>query len=91
MTDVRQFLLTLSVLLLVLCLVGCISTHPAEGLDSVAPSEGVTKDTTEAVTQTEPVQEPTEPISEQVTENVSEQATEEETTYGELHFPESEN
>ena len=89
MTDVRKVLFALPTLLLALCLVSCISSYPVEGLDSDTQSERVTNTATQSVTDT--VQEVTEPISEQVTENVSEQATEEETTYGELHFPESEN
>lgn len=77
--------------MLVLCLVACVPTLPAGGEDSTAKTENVTNSQTENVTETEKsTAEPaTDPVSEQTTEPVTEITTEEETTYGELHFPES--
>lgn len=91
MTDVQKILLPLLVLVFVLCLVSCVPTPPAGGEDSTAKTEDATNSPTENVTETEnPTAESTsDQVSEQITEPVTETTAEEETTYGELHFPES--
>ena len=83
MTDLRKVLLTLSAFVLTLYLVGCISvaTPPNGEIDSTAQ--------TEINAETAPDVQTTEPASEQTTDPFTEIPTEEETTFGELHFPES--
>ena len=86
MTDVRYALLTLSVLLLTLCMFGCISSPPVQGEDTTA----------QAQTQTEPVQSSTDTVADSESDpadqpdesDTTADTTEEQTTYGELHFPE---
>ena len=94
MIDVRKAALTLSVLLLVFCFAGCISfdTSPEGELNTGMQTDAKTEQKTQAVTETTPDAQTTEPVSEQTTEPVTEppvETTEEETTFGELHFPES--
>ncbi len=90
--DVRFVLLTLSALLLTLCLVGCISSPPVNGEDTTAQASTQaqtesTQSSTNAVTDvvTEPATDSTQQPDE--SDTVTE-TTEEQTTYGELHFPE---
>ena len=94
MTDLRKVSLTFFILLLTLCTVGCISVAvpPEGGMDSTAQTDVKTEPNTQAVTETTPDAQTTEPASEQTTEPVTDppvETTEEETTFGELHFPES--
>ena len=78
----------LLVALLTLYLVGCISVAvpPKGGLDSSAQTEAQTEKETQtnAVTDPESDAQTTAPVTQSPTET-----TEEETTYSELHFPES--
>ena len=86
MIDVRRLLLTFAVLSLMLSLVACVSTTPDTGKQTTAQTDRI-KSATEKMTQAE-----TEIVTETNTQETTEPATTEEiTTYGELHFPESEN
>jgi hypothetical protein len=86
--DLRKGILILLISLLTLCLVGCISVAvpPEGGLDSSAQTEAQTEKETQtnAVTEPESDAQTTAPVTQSPTET-----TEEETTYSELHFPES--
>ena len=88
MIDLRKGILILLVALLTLYLVGCISVAvpPKGGLDSSAQTEAQTEKETQtnAVTDPESDAQTTAPVTQSPTET-----TEEETTYSELHFPES--
>ena len=88
MIDLRKGILILLIFLLTLYLVGCISVAvpPEGGLDSSAQTEAQTEKEvqTNAVTEPESDAQTTAPITQSPTET-----TEEETTYSELHFPES--
>lgn len=88
MIDLRKVILILLVALLTLYLVGCISVAvpPEGGLDSSAQTEAQTEKEvqTNAVTEPESDAQTTAPVTQSPTET-----TEEETTYSELHFPES--
>ena len=90
MIDLRKIIPILLISLLTLYLVGCISVAvpPEGGLDSSAQTEVQT----EKETQTNAVTEPTPDSDAQTTAPVTQsptETTEEETTYSELHFPES--
>ena len=78
--------------LLTLHLVGCISVAvpPEDGLDSSAQTEVQTEKEvqTNAVTEPESDAQTTAPTTEITTDPATEPA-EEQTTFGELHFPES--
>ena len=93
MIDLRKILLILAAFLLTLCLVGCITeAPPVAGENDTVQTEKATEQVTEAVPNTqvtEPASEQTAETTETTTEQSTEQITEEETTYGELHFPES--
>lgn len=88
MIDLRKVIPILLIFLLTLCLVGCISVAvpPEGGLDSIAQTEAQTEKETQtnAVTEPESDAQTTAPVTQSPTET-----TEEETTYSELHFPES--
>ena len=88
MIDLRKVIPILLISLLTLCLVGCISVAvpPEGGLDSSAQTEAQTEKEvqTNAVTEPESDAQTTAPVTQSPTET-----TEEETTYSELHFPES--
>ena len=88
MIDLRKGILILLISLLTLHLVGCISVAvpPQGGLDSTAQTEAQTEKETQtnAVTEPESDAQTTAPVTQSPTE-----ITEEETTYSELHFPES--
>ena len=88
MIDLRKGILILLISLLTLHLVGCISVAvpPQGGLDSTAQTEAQTEKETQtnAVTEPESDAQTTAPVTQSPTET-----TEEETTYSELHFPES--
>ena len=88
MIDLRKGILILLVALLMLHLVGCISVAvpPEGGLDSSAQTEVQTEKETQtnAVTEPESDAQTTAPVTQSPTET-----TEEETTYSEVHFPES--
>lgn len=86
--DLRKGILILLISLLTLYLVGCISVAvpPEGGIDSTAQTEAQTEKETQtnAVTEPESDAQTTAPVTQSPTET-----TEEETTYSELHFPES--
>ena len=88
MIDLRKGALILLVALLTLHLVSCISVAipPEDGLDSSAQTEVQTEKEvqTNAVTEPESDAQTTAPVTQSPTE-----ITEDETTYSELHFPES--
>ena len=88
MIDLRKVISILLISLLTLYLVGCISVAvpPQGGLDSSAQTEAQTEKETQtnAVTEPESDAQTTAPVTQSPTET-----TEEETTYSELHFPES--
>ena len=88
MIDLRKVILILLISLLTLYLVGYISVAvpPKGGLDSSAQTEAQTEKETQtnAVTEPESDAQTTAPVTQSPTET-----TEEETTYSELHFPES--
>ena len=88
MIDLRKVIPILLISLLTLYLVGCISVAvpPEGGLDSSAQTEAQTEKETQtnAVTEPESDAQTTAPVTQSPTET-----TEEETTYSELHFPES--
>ena len=92
MIDLRKGILILLVALLTLCLVGCISVAvpPEGGLDSSAQTEAQTEKEvqTNAVTEPESDAQTTAPTTEITTDPATDSA-EEQTTFGELHFPES--
>ena len=92
MIDLRKGALILLVALLTLCLVGCFSVAvpPEDGLDSSAQTEAQTEKEvqTNAVTEPESDAQTTAPSTEITTDPATEPA-EEQTTFGELHFPES--
>ena len=88
MIDLRKIIPILLIFLLTLYLVGCISVAvpPEGGIDSTAQTEAQTEKETQtnAVTEPESDAQTTAPVTQSPTET-----TEEETTYSELHFPES--
>ena len=92
MIDLRKGALILLVALLTLHLVSCISVAvpPEDGLDSSAQTEVQTEKEvqTNAVTEPESDAQTTAPTTEITTDPTTEPA-EEQTTFGELHFPES--
>ena len=92
MIDLRKGALILLVALLTLHLVGCISVAvpPEGGLDSSAQTEVQTEKEvqTNAVTEPESDAQTTAPTTEITTDPTTDSA-EEQTTFGELHFPES--
>ena len=81
MIDVRRLFFTLMGLSLLLCLVSCVSMPPDSGAELPTRQES-TAQVTEVITESK-----TEETTQSTTET---QAAEEVTTYGELHFPESE-
>lgn len=91
--DLRKVIPILLIFLLTLYLVGCISVAvpPEGGIDSTAQTEAQTEKETQtnAVTEPESDAQTTAPSTEITTDPATE-TTEEETTYSELHFPESE-
>lgn len=98
-TDVRKILLSLLVAALVLCTVACVPTPPAGGGDGTEQTDAKTEQSTNDVTEnaSESVtdagsEQGSDPMTDQGSDETTEPAietTEEETTYGELHFPES--
>ena len=88
MIDLRKVIPILLISFLTLYLVGCISVAvpPEGGLDSSVQTEAQTEKEvqTNAVTEPESDAQTTAPVTHPPTET-----TEEETTYSELHFPES--
>ena len=92
MIDLRKGILILLISLLTLYLVGCISVAvpPEGGLDSSAQTEVQTEKEvqTNAVTEPESDAQTTAPATEITTDPTTDSA-EEQTTFGELHFPES--
>ncbi len=80
----RGVLLTLSALLLMLCLVACVPASPADREQSTAQAEASTGHVIETNTDTGIAETTTEPITDTTTDTPEEQ-----TTFGELHFPES--
>ena len=102
-TDVRKIFLPLCSLALLLLLTACITSPPISGGDSTDQGETKTEQTTEHATnsQTESKTEHapdteqqtstqgSDAATDQTTQPITQNTAEEQTTYGELHFPES--